>query len=81
MQCLVDLPVAICGDIPEYFVDGIARIEVTGDCLRFTLFVYSADDDSGRCAEVAIVTPITSVHRQAMQSAAAAEAASFGTIH
>ena len=78
---LVDLPVSKSSeDVPEFFVNGIARIEEVCGNLRFTLFAYTSGE-TGRKAKVALVWPTSAVARAAMQSAAAAEALSVEKIH
>lgn len=81
MELLADLPVAEAGDVPEYFVNGIARIEEVCGNLRFTLFAYTTQGETLRVAKVALIWPTSAVRRAAMQSAAAAEAATIEKIH
>ena len=81
MGLLVDLPAAEAGDTPEYFVNGIARIEEVCGNLRFTLFAYAGANGTERRVKVALVWPTSAVARAAMQSAVAAEAASLERLH
>lgn len=78
MDLMVDIPVVEqITEVPEYFVNGIAKIEEVCGNLRITLFAYTSSNanqvDAPRKAKVAIVMPTSAVSRAAMQSAAAAE--------
>lgn len=81
----VDVATSGSEDVPEYFVNGIAKIEEVCGNLRFTLFTYCAVDqnsfDVPRRERVAIIMPTSAVARSAMQAIAAAEESSSEVMH
>jgi hypothetical protein len=81
----VDVTTSETEDIPEYFVNGIAKIEEVCGNLRFTFFTYCSINEKSREVprreKVAIIMPTAAVARSAMQAIAAAEETSTELMH
>ena len=81
----VDVTTSETEDVPEYFVNGIAKIEEVCGNLRFTFFTYCSMNERSRDVprreKVAIIMPTSAVSRSAMQAIAAAEEVSTELMH
>ena len=81
----VDVTTSETEDVPEYFVNGIAKIEEVCGNLRFTFFTYCSTTETSRDVprkeKVSIIMPTSAVPRSAMQAMAAAEETSKELLH
>jgi hypothetical protein len=68
-------------NVPEYFVNGIAKIEDLGGNIRFSLYSLRSYGEMERVVLLSIIVPTHAVRRVAMQAIAAADTVEDERVH
>lgn len=81
-KIMIDLPLVEPIAVQEVYIDGIARIEQMGPCLKLTFFTFQrpaggAEHDMERVVVARFVMPAEAVASAAMQAMAVADTALF----